>query len=253
MLHLSKTKYCYAVQCPKLLWLKTYRPELFDESVMDQAALESGSKVGDLAMGLFGDYVEVPYCDDLGKMLTDTNALLDAGTPIIAEASFAYDGLFCSVDILKNLGSGSVELYEVKSSGKIKDIYRHDIAYQTYVLTKLGYQVSKSCLVHINTAYVRQSELDLQELFKIEDLTEQVSAMLPEVEARIRFLEGYMEQREEPVEDIGKQCSGFYGCGYFRYCTRMLPSPNVFDLTGMQQRSKLKNYRTGGSRGFKQG
>ena len=35
---------------------------------MNQTVLETGSEVGDLAMGLFGHYVEVPY-GDLGEMI----------------------------------------------------------------------------------------------------------------------------------------------------------------------------------------
>ncbi len=38
-LHLSKSKYCNAVQCPKMLWMQTNRPELFDDSVMNQDAV----------------------------------------------------------------------------------------------------------------------------------------------------------------------------------------------------------------------
>ena len=103
MLHLSKSRYCSAVQCPKMLWLKKNMPEVFDDSVVNQAVLDRGNDVGDLAMGLFGDYVEVSY-GDLSDMIAQTEELIKAGTPIIAEASFSYDGLFCSVDILKNLG-----------------------------------------------------------------------------------------------------------------------------------------------------
>lgn len=51
--NLSKSKYCSALQCPKILWLKKYKPEIFDDSVMNQSVLETGNEVGDLAMGLF--------------------------------------------------------------------------------------------------------------------------------------------------------------------------------------------------------
>ena len=89
MLFLSKSKYCMAVQCPKMLWLKKNKPECFDDSVMNQSVLEAGNEVGDLAMGLFGPFVEVPF-GDLSKMIAETKVLIDADTPIIAEASFSY-------------------------------------------------------------------------------------------------------------------------------------------------------------------
>lgn len=164
-MNLSKTTYCSGVQCPKMLWLKKNKPEEFDTSVMNEAVLQTGSEVGDLAMGLFGDFVEVPY-GDLGEMIEQTQQLLAGDTPILCEASFSWNGLFCSVDILKNLGGGRVELYEVKSSTEVKPIYRQDVAYQVYVLTKLGFTVERACLVHINKHYVRQGELDLRQLFE---------------------------------------------------------------------------------------
>ena len=59
MLYLSKSKYCGLWQCPKIAWLKKYKPEklAFDESTLSR--MEAGNEVGDLAMGLFGDFVEV--------------------------------------------------------------------------------------------------------------------------------------------------------------------------------------------------
>ena len=45
------------------------------------------------------------------------------------------------------------------------NIYEHDVSYQYYVLTKLGYDVQKVCLVHIDTSYVRHGELELDKLF----------------------------------------------------------------------------------------
>jgi len=62
-LHLSKSKYCALWQCPKLAWLKKYKPELADHRRSDPLPYETGSEVGDLAMGLFGDFVEVTAYD----------------------------------------------------------------------------------------------------------------------------------------------------------------------------------------------
>ena len=125
-LHLSKSKYCNAVQCPKMLWMQLNHPELFDDSVMNQTILENGNEVGDLARGLFGDYTIVEF-GEYPDMLNRTQELLNNGTANIAEASFAYQGLFCRVDILRNLGNNKFELYEVKSSTSVHDIYYHDV------------------------------------------------------------------------------------------------------------------------------
>ena len=245
-IHLSKSKYCQAVQCPKMLWLRTNKPEVFDESVMNESVLASGNEVGDLAMGLFGEFKEIPFkADDFGSMIRLTKELLEQGTPIITEATFAYQGLLCMVDILKNFGNNTVELYEVKSSSEMKPVYYEDTAFQRYVLTMAGYEVRRVCLVHLNKQYVRHGELDLSELFHIEDVTAEAAAAHDVVDANIKRFEKYMQQKEEPSDDIGEHCFESYGCGFWKYCTQNFPQPNVFDVAGMQQRTKWKHFRQG--------
>ena len=61
---LSKSRYTKGIQCPKMLWMDLHMPEKFDESVMNQAVLDTGSMVGDIAMGYYGEFVEVPYRSD---------------------------------------------------------------------------------------------------------------------------------------------------------------------------------------------
>ena len=205
MIHLSKSKYCSAVQCPKMLWLQKNMPEAFDDSVVNQAVLDRGNVVGDLAMGLLGDYVEVPYGNQ-SEMIRQTQELINAGTLVIAEASFAWEGLFCSVDILKILGEGHVEFLEVKSSTHVTDIYVHDVSYQYYVLTQLGYIVDRAFIAHIDSSYVRCGEMELDKLFRLVDLTEAVREKQTEVAQRVHDLTEYMRQTEEPECSIGSQC-----------------------------------------------
>lgn len=243
-LHLSKSKYCMAVQCPKMLWLKSHMPELFDDSVMNQAVLDTGTEVGDLAMGLLGPYTEVEF-GDLSKMVTDTRRLLEEGVSVITEASFSYHGLFCSVDLLKVVDQKTVELYEVKSSTEISDIYYHDAAYQYYVLTNLGFQVQKVCLVHIDKTYVRQGALDIEKLFKINDITDAAKQLYSDVDERIRLLSSIIQDDKEPAEGLDMHCFQPYPCGFFSYCSKDLPSPNVFNIAGMQTKSKVKYYKRG--------
>ena len=201
-LYLSKSRFCSAVQCPKMLWMKQYKAEEFDDGVMNQNVLNTGSAVGDLAMGLFGPFVEVPF-GDLKEMISETNLLLKEGTPIIAEASFSIDGNFCSVDILKNHGNKRVEIYEVKSSTSISDIYLYDAGYQYYVLNRCGFNVEKVCLVTIDNTYVRHGELELDKLFAVTDVTAEVLEKQPEIREYVKMLRDYMEQTDEPQREIG--------------------------------------------------
>jgi hypothetical protein len=195
-------------------------------------------------MGLLGDFVEVPF-GDLGDMLATTQKLMDEETPVIAEASFAVDGLFCSVDMLQRLGKNDVALYEVKSSSSVHDIYYHDASFQYYVLNKLGYNVVSCNIVHINNKYVRQGDLDIHELFVIADVTEEVKALQSNVANNIARIRTYIEQPDEPTDDIGEHCFSPYDCGFFGYCTRNLPKPNIFDVAGAYEKTKFECYRKG--------
>ncbi|MCQ2481508.1 MAG: DUF2779 domain-containing protein [Clostridia bacterium] len=244
--NLSKSRYCSGVQCPKMLWLKKNKPEEFDDSVMNTSILQAGDEIGDLAMGLFGEFTEIPFNkEDLGKMAEDTKTEMAKGTLNIAEATFIYENLFCSVDILRNLGGNKVELYEVKSSTGLKDIYCHDIAFQYHILTSLGYTVTKSCLVHVNNKYVRYGELDIHQFFEIEDLTDKIEKMQCDIKHRIKSIQDYMEQTEEPVEKIGMHCTDPYDCGFFGYCTKDLPKPNIFNVRGVNAKKKFSCYYDG--------
>ena len=244
-LYISKSKYCSAVQCPKMLWLKKNKPELFDESVMNQTILDTGNAVGDLAMGLFGEYTEVPFDKNLSTMIDKTKELLDSDTPVICEASFSYDNCYCAVDILKKAANG-YEIYEVKSSTSVSDIYLHDAAYQNWVLRNCGLNVTKVSIVHINSQYVRHGDLELDKLFTIEDVTTQANEKYQEVSDRIAYLKDYMNQTAEPLIEIGPQCSNPYDCGFWGYCSRALPSPNVFDMRGrLNQKKKWQFYYDG--------
>ena len=100
MVYLSKSKYCGLWQCPKIAWLRQYKPEAATIDEMVQARFDAGNVVGDLAMGLFGDFVEVTTYNgeklDLPKMIEKTAIEMEKGTENICEASFSYNGLFIS-------------------------------------------------------------------------------------------------------------------------------------------------------------
>ena len=189
-LNFSKSKYVTGWQCPKMLWMQKYSPETFDDSVLNQMVFDQGNQVGKLAQGLFGDCEVVSYEEDKRIMVEETRRLIEAGAENIAEASFLLGGLYCAVDLLHRVGDNEFEIYEVKSStikkdekvdGKdVPDVYKVDAGFQYYVLTRLGYTVSKVCIVRLDADYVLEGELDIHKLFFFSDVTEDASAMYDE-------------------------------------------------------------------------
>ena len=242
-MNLSKSKYCRAIQCNKMLWLDKNKPEEKGE-IDNQAVLDNGTKVGELAKGIFGKYINIEYNENLDKMIYDTKEELKRSPNIITEASFEYKNNFCSVDILKNNGD-SVEIYEVKSSTEVKDIYLDDISYQFYILSNLGYKVAKASIVYINNQYIRHGELNLQQLFNIEDVTDIVLEKQKEIRIKIQEINEYMQQESEPMQEIGMKCFKPYQCQFWQYCTKHLPEHNVFQIRKMHKDKAIKLYYEG--------
>ena len=242
-MYLSKSKYCSGVQCNKILWLDKYKSEVKEE-IDNSSVLDNGTKVGELAKGLFGEYLDVPFNNDLNQMIKDTYEFLKNDKCVITEASFDYNGNFCSVDILKK-NKDKYEIYEVKSSTSVSDIYKDDISYQYYVLKSLGLNVTKCSIVHINSSYIRHGDLELNKLFKIVDVTDIVLKKQNEVKNKIKEINEYMENKNEEEKDIGEYCFHPYECPYFKYCSRNINKPNVFDIRLMSLKKKFELYNNG--------
>ena len=181
---LSKSKYCKSVQCNKALWLSQYNFDVATE-VDNQSILDNGTQVGELAKKIFGSYTNIDFLENFSEMVNKTKEVLMQVPNVITEASFCYNNNFCSVDILKNDIDG-LEVYEVKSSTEIKDIYLDDISYQVYILLQLGYIVKKASIAYINNNYTRYGELELNKLFKIEDVTKIAFSKQVEIDNKLK-------------------------------------------------------------------
>ena len=231
---LSKSKYTRFCQCPKMLWIDTYHPELAVQDASLQRRFQEGNAVGDLAMGLLGNFVETTAYTDEGKldipaMLKDTQKYLAEGKENICEAAFAKDGCYCAVDILHKT-AGGYEIYEVKSSTDIHDVYLWDVAYQRWVLEQSGLKILHTYIVYINNKYVRYGDIDIRDLFAVKDVSTAILPYYGEVEANTARAKEYIAQKDEPESELGEQCFAPYECAYWQYCARDLPSPNVLDL-----------------------
>ena len=242
-MNLSKSKYCNGLQCKKMLWLYKNKPTEKEE-VNNQSVFDNGNDVHEVARKLLGEDINIPFNEDLTQMIKDTEKVMKQEKVIITEASFSYENNFCSVDILKKEGN-TYEIYEVKSSTELKDVYVDDVSYQYFVLTSLGLKVEKCYVVILNNRYVRKGKLDLNQLFKKIDVTDEVVSKQAQVKQMIKDMNKYMEQKKEPQDDIGIHCFKPYKCPFFKYCTRHLPESNIFEINEINVNEKLKLYVEG--------
>jgi len=257
-IRLSKSRYVSGMQCPKILWMKKHMPEKFDDSVMNQTVLDTGNKVGDLAMEYFGDFTEVEYTPDISKMVAETEKLMKEKTAVITEAAFTHNDDLCIVDILRKVPDG-YEIIEVKgSSGSpgdtandVKEVYLHDMSFQAYILTNNKLNIKSVKLMCLNRNYVRkgdlETDLDIKELFVLIDCTKTVFKMMQDINKNIAHFKAYMIQEQEPVIDIGSRCDSPYTCGFKGWCFRELPeNESIFDIGwSMRMAKKEKAYQNG--------
>ena len=248
-MYLSKTIYVRVWNCPKGAWIYKYHPEAVPQDESRLSRFRQGDEVGDLARGLFGPSVNVTAYRgdgklDLPQMIRNTQEEMAKGSAVICEASFSYEGLYCAVDLLRQEGDGWA-VYEVKSSSDgLQDKYIADVSYQKYVLEHCGVKVTGAYLVCIDTGYVLGPEgMDAGAFFKINDLWEPACREQENtVPAVLKTAEQVLECEEEPAWEPGEDCRG---CELFGYCSRNLPSPNVFDLYRLQKKKMIEYYRQG--------
>ena len=230
-MNLSKSKYCNGIQCKKMLWLDKYKSNV-KEDIDNSAIMDNGNDVHEVARKLFGDDINIKFNENLNVMIEDTKEALKNDKAIITEASFAYKSNFCSVDILVKDGN-DYDIYEVKSSTHLKDVFKTDLSYQVYVLTKLGYNVRRSSVVIINSSYEYHDHLELDKLFTKIDLTEEMIDKQKYIEDNIKSINDYVDDSDEKESVISINCFEPYKCPYFKYCTRNIESPNVFDIRSL--------------------
>ena len=237
--HLSKTLFIKGLQCHKYLWLAKNQPELKDEiSESQEAVFQSGTDVGMLARDLFPGGLEIPY-EGLthSQQIERTAQGIADGAETLYEAAFSYEGIFMKADIIHRDGLGW-NLYEVKSSTSMKDVYLNDISVQYYVMNGAGITINKAYLVHINNQYVRQGKIDVQGLFTIEDITAAVidsQSFVTEQASKMRL----MLQGDMPVLDIGPYCSDPYDCQFKGTCWQHVAENSVFSIGGRLDRFSL--------------
>jgi len=228
---LSKSQYIRGLQCHKSLWLYKNRQDLRDTpDNQTESAFNIGHDVGELAKELFPNGVEIKFdSNNFGAMIEKSKELITNDTEVIYEATFSEDGIFAMADILVKNGS-AWDIYEVKASTHTKEYHINDTSIQWYALSK-AINLNRAYVVHINNKYVRNGDLDIKELFTIDDITDIVLEKQNDIKPQLLEMEDMLKD-DMPDIDIGKHCSDPYGCDFSSHCWQHVPNVNsVFDIS----------------------
>lgn len=221
---LSKSRFISGYQCHLKLWYDTYQRDLApppDEAL--QAVFDVGHRVGEVAQQrwLGGALVEGPHWE-IDQAVERTRELMqDPSIPAIYEAAIVHEGVLTRVDVLARAPDGGWDLVEVKSSTRVKDPFDTDVALQYWILRNAGIEVRHAGVLVLNRDYVYPGgELDVDQLFRFEDLTADCEARLDETAERVKEYQAILRRREPPDVDIGPHCSTPYECPYWDHCAR---------------------------------
>ncbi len=161
---------------------------------------DQGYEVEEYTKQLFPGFIDIEAeSKDFKEKLKISDELIKKNIKVIYQPTFAINGFNCRCDFLVfDTKNKKYNIYEVKSSTSINNDHLNDVAFQNIVLEKSGIEISKKYLVHINNEYFRYKKINVKELFKIEDITENVDNILNEVEEEMKKCKKYLNQKEEP-------------------------------------------------------
>ena len=238
---LSKSRFVAGSQCHKLLWFRTYEPDApelrISSSVQD--TLDQSNQVGRLARERFpgGRLIDLAHDDPRRAPLT--RELIEAGTPVIFEATFVADHTYAAVDVLLREDSGFT-LVEVKAGTEVRDKYVLDAAIQTHVVERAGLDVRRVEIMHLNRDYVHPGPADL---FVREDVTTGVRALLPAITGQIR---GQLAALAGPRPDvrIGPHCRTPDECPFISRCWPKEPD-SVLRIQGLKYDKRFELFAAG--------
>ena len=251
---LTKSKYISGQQCNKLLWFKSIRkppPEELDEATKDR--LKAGEEVGDQAKELFPGGIEIELNRDFEKMVEETKQAIAAGINTIYEATFIEENVLIRVDILNKIIPDNPfdlnpgwNMYEVKSSSKLKPYHVEDASLQWYVLSKVeGLKINNAYVVTINSQYVKDGDIDQDKLFTKNNITKEVNDHLGLVPNGINKMQGIIEGDAEPNTPIGNHCSKPHSCQYKKLCWEDVKDNSVLKLYRMRSKQKFDLFDDG--------
>lgn len=234
---LSKSRILAYRQCPKRLYLATYRKELAEESDTSERAFAMGNRVGEIARELMPGGQLIGHDMELGTALRETTEALTTNPGrTLFEGTFQHDGVLVRADVLKMESAGRV-LTEVKSAASVKDVYLDDCAVQACVIEAAGYPLQRIEVAHVDTGFIYPGGGNYHGLLIQAEVTNVVRDRMQEVPKWIAACRETLAD-PEPQISIGEHCTTPYPCAFFEYCR----GPEVEDgypLTSLYKSGKL--------------
>ena len=229
---LTKSNYLLGLQCPKLLWVaKNDKTRIPEPDFSAKHKFKMGDIIGVLATKVFPGGTDLA---DLGfkENIDETEEAVEKRQTIY-EAGFMVNNLFSRGDVLVPVGEDEWDIVEVKSATQVKDVNIHDVSFQKHVYEKAGLKIRNCILMHINNQYIKDGEIEPEELFVQAEINDKVLEYSEGIEERIDDFMKIINSKKELKCKIGVHCSDPYDCSLMDECWKNVPPASVFEFYRM--------------------
>ncbi len=232
---ISKTDYILYRDCPKNTWYKIHKPEIYyadNLSDFEKHIIETGNEVELVARQTFDDGVLIEGRDEAAQKLTQE--LLAQKKTTLFQPVFVKDNFMAAVDVLKyDPDTDSYRIYEIKASNETdKKRHYYDLAFQVVLLRKCGLKVDEMKIMHLNSEYVRDGEVDIFKLFTSDEVTAEINELCEEVSQEMDEALDYLSAGDEPD---GSCCCIYKGrsshCTTFNHSNPHVPKYSIHDIS----------------------
>ncbi len=216
---LTKSNFLIYLDAPLHLWAKVNnRQDSREFSAYDQHLARQGYQVESLAKEFLKQYTEQNY----QQAEINFQAVLESGSYQSTIDALVYDAQDQVYD-----------LYEVKSSNRIKKEHKYDVTFQYLVGKGCDKPIKNIYLVHVNKDYQRQGEFELDKFFIVDDMAEIVSKYENEVfKERSKALDilSLAEEELDLEANLDLNCHKPSECPCLSLCHPNLSDYPIYDL-----------------------
>ena len=202
-------------------------------------------------------YQKGPFSDFMQKIVTEGYAIEESLKSYLSSQEdrdkYFYqtvfttsEGLLARADCTRQNDDGTINIYEVKSSTSVQrgspQNQIKDATFQKIAAEGAGFKVARVFIVHLNSRYTRDGEVNAGELLVFSDVTTEVddlfSETLREIEAAILLL------NSATIDETSCSClelTKSNHCDAFDYFNPSIPKPSIYNLPRISK-SKLCNF-----------
>lgn len=207
---LTKSKFRQYLTCPREFWLAHQVPELFisEDTPHYQHLREQGYEFQKQARKL--DVLSTPN--------------------VQYEREFTTDRFYAKADaVITDPTTGALSIYEIKSSASVKEDHLYDTAFQKAVAEAAGEPIASINIVHVNTQYTRNGEVDAGQLCTVVNVTAEVDAVMPDV---LNLMEAAHATFSGPSPEVSitAYCDSKLDCTFIRHHFSDLPDYTIFNI-----------------------